>query len=237
MADAASAGSNARGRAERALLALHQRQVVWVRNSGMAGLLALLAFGMFVLPAVFNVGAEWHLISDVLMTLMLLFGIAAVVEHRRIATTLIVLAVVVIAIRWSEWVLPVGVLPVVREASTLVALLVLATAVGINVFARKRDLSDRIFGAIVLYLLISLMFAVTYAMIAGAVAGAFAGKAMAVDNLFDWGYFSLVTLTTVGYGDVTPVARIARSLATLEALIGQLYPAVIIARLLSVQGD
>jgi hypothetical protein len=237
MADAASAGSNARGRAERALLALHQRQVVWVRNSGMAGLLALLAFGMFVLPAVFNVGAEWHLITDVLMTLMLLFGIAAVVEHRRIATTLIVLAVVVIAIRWSEWVLPVGVLPVVREASTLVALLVLATAVGINVFARKRDLSDRIFGAIVLYLLISLMFAVTYAMIAGAVAGAFAGKAMAVDNLFDWGYFSLVTLTTVGYGDVTPVARIARSLATLEALIGQLYPAVIIARLLSVQGD
>ena len=48
-------------------------------------------------------------------------------------------------------------------------------------------------------------------------------------------YFSFVTLTTVGYGDITPVATSARSLAMLEALTGQLYPAIIIARLVSLQ--
>ena len=53
----------------------------------------------------------------------------------------------------------------------------------------------------------------------------------------DWVYFSFVTLTTVGYGDITPVARAARSLAMLEALVGQLYPAIIIARLVSLQSE
>jgi hypothetical protein len=48
-------------------------------------------------------------------------------------------------------------------------------------------------------------------------------------------YFSFVTLTTAGYGDITPVARAARSLSNLEALIGQLYPAIVLARLVSLQ--
>jgi hypothetical protein len=42
-------------------------------------------------------------------------------------------------------------------------------------------------------------------------------------------YFSLVTLTTVGYGDITPALVVTRSLANFEALLGQLYPAVLIA--------
>ena len=49
-------------------------------------------------------------------------------------------------------------------------------------------------------------------------------------------YFSFVTLSTVGYGDVTPVLPAARALSNLESLIGVLYPAVLIGRLLSLQG-
>ena len=48
-------------------------------------------------------------------------------------------------------------------------------------------------------------------------------------------YFSFVTLTTVGYGDTVPVDPIARSLATLEATLGQLFPAIILARLVSIE--
>jgi voltage-gated potassium channel Kch len=48
-------------------------------------------------------------------------------------------------------------------------------------------------------------------------------------------YFSFATLTTVGYGDITPVHPIARSLAMLEALIGQLFPVILIARLVSME--
>jgi hypothetical protein len=48
-------------------------------------------------------------------------------------------------------------------------------------------------------------------------------------------YFSFVTLTTVGYGDMAPIHPLTRSLATLEALVGQLYPAILIARLVSLE--
>jgi voltage-gated potassium channel Kch len=48
-------------------------------------------------------------------------------------------------------------------------------------------------------------------------------------------YYSFVTLTTVGYGDITPLIPAARSLAIAEALIGQLFPAILIARLVSME--
>ena len=47
-------------------------------------------------------------------------------------------------------------------------------------------------------------------------------------------YFSLVTLSTVGYGDIAPAVAVTRSLANLESLIGQLYPTILIARLVPV---
>ena len=46
-------------------------------------------------------------------------------------------------------------------------------------------------------------------------------------------YFSLITLTTVGYGDVSPVAPIARNVAAVEAVIAQLFIAAVIARLVA----
>jgi hypothetical protein len=48
-------------------------------------------------------------------------------------------------------------------------------------------------------------------------------------------YFSFATLTTVGYRDITPIHPIARSLAMLEAFVGQLFPAILIARLVAME--
>jgi hypothetical protein len=46
-------------------------------------------------------------------------------------------------------------------------------------------------------------------------------------------YFSFVSLTTIGFGDILPVHPLARSLVTLEGLVGQIYPAVLLARLVT----
>jgi hypothetical protein len=53
-----------------------------------------------------------------------------------------------------------------------------------------------------------------------------------VDKLI---YFSFMTLTSVGYGDITPLHPFARSLADIEAIIGQLYPATLLARLVTLE--
>ena len=52
-------------------------------------------------------------------------------------------------------------------------------------------------------------------------------------NGFNGFYFSFITLSTVGYGDITPVSRIARWLAAMEAMTGLVYVAVLIARLVA----
>lgn len=207
----------------------------WLQHRGMLILLLLLVGTVFIVPALVPYGPEWRLFSDVMLTLILASGILAIADHRQHAIVLAAVSVIVLAIRWTEWFIPVGMLVLLREASALCALLILASAVGINVFARGHVFADRLFGSIVLYLLIGLVWGFIYAMVDAAVPAAFVGAAGIEGDPTVWIYFSLVTLTTLGYGDITPVARIARSLATFEALLGQLYPAIIIARLVSLQ--
>lgn len=211
------------------------RHVQRMRESGMLVLLVLLLLAVFVVPNVIHLVGNARVVDDILITLILISGIIAVTEHQRLAGVLALLSLVVIVMRWGEWIVPLGILPAFRNFSMLGALLVLASAVGINVFAVGHAVRDRLFGAVVLYLLIGLLWAVAYAILDSMVPGAFTGVPEHDKSAADWAYFSFVTLTTVGYGDITPVVRLARTLAILEALVGQLYPAVIIARLVSLQ--
>ena len=198
-------------------------------------LLVLLVLVVFVLPVFLKFGDALQIITDIAVALILVAGVVAVAEHRGIAIALSIVSLIVVAMRIAEWFALHDLLPLVRNVSVLLALLLLATAVGINVFASRRGFGDRLFGAIVLYLLLGLIWGVVYATLGTHTQGSFAGNPDSAAGLSAWIYFSFVTLTTVGYGDITPVAMGARSLAILEALVGQLYPAVIIARLVSLQ--
>lgn len=105
------------------------------------------------------------------------------------------------------------------------------------VFRRGRVTYHRIIGAVLLYLLTAVGFAALYAFVGLSSPGAFKGVAFEDDaalanELF---YLSFATLTTTGYGDVSPVHPIARGLCNLEAVIGQLYPATLLARLVTLE--
>lgn len=99
--------------------------------------------------------------------------------------------------------------------------------------------TDRLAGAISVYLLLGLLWSVVYGMIAAVDPGSFTGtEAFRLDEpgaQRDFIYFSFVTLTTLGYGDMSPVSPVARTLAWFEAVFGQLYLAVTIARLVSLE--
>ena len=208
---------------------------MWIHNSGMAVLLIALITTVFVIPAVLPYGETRRLVAEVLMALVLVSGVVAVAEHRRTAIALAAISLVVLALGILQLFVAATKVPALRDMIALGALLVLAFAVGINVFASGHAIGDRVFGAVVLYLLLGLLWAVAYHLVDRHVTDAFAFQVASPADLADWVYFSFVTLTTVGYGDITPVAQGARSLAMLEALTGQLYPAVIIARLVSLQ--
>lgn len=95
--------------------------------------------------------------------------------------------------------------------------------------------ANRIAGAVCIYLMLGVIWALSYAMLELAMPGSFAGFTAWTDRGFDseWLYFSFVTMTTLGYGDLLPVSATARAMAYLQAIFGQFYIAVLVAGLVS----
>jgi hypothetical protein len=115
--------------------------------------------------------------------------------------------------------------------------IVLSSVVARAVFSPGRVNYHRIIGAILVYLSIALTFVALYSFGGLLVPNSFSGMtfednpALASRVI----YFSFVTLTSTGYGDFFPVHPVARSLCNLETIIGQLYPATLLARLVSLE--
>jgi voltage-gated potassium channel Kch len=113
----------------------------------------------------------------------------------------------------------------------------LAGVVARTVFAPGRVTHHRITGAILVYLSIAVIFTALFTIVGLLVPHAFSGMAFEdspalASNVI---YFSFVTLTSTGYGDVFPLHPVARSLCNLETIVGQLYPATLLARLVSLE--
>jgi len=120
----------------------------------------------------------------------------------------------------------------------LLTSITLTVVVGRAVFAAGPINYHRVIGAVLLYLNIGLIFVALFCFVALLVPNAFNGFGPLQDNLSVAGnfiYFSFVTLTTVGYGDIVPLHPIARALTNVEAIIGQLYPATLLARLVTLE--
>jgi hypothetical protein len=117
--------------------------------------------------------------------------------------------------------------------------LTFALVVARAVFAKGPVTIHRIIGAIMLYMLVALIFVALYLFVGEAFPGAFVNLVIADSPRLgaDAIYFSFTTLTSVGYGDMFPVHPIARSLCNLESICGQLFPAILIARLVSLHAE
>jgi len=92
----------------------------------------------------------------------------------------------------------------------------------------------KIVGAVCIYLLLGLIWALMYLLIAEAAPDAFNGLQQApwYDNFSQLSYYSFVTLTTLGYGDISPVSPIAQFLAYMEAIVGIFYTTILVASLI-----
>jgi len=137
-----------------------------------------------------------------------------------------------------------SILSVVRESEmlhviTLLAMFVFLLLATFNAFrqiAVGNDISlNRIVGAVCVYLLLGVMWSIAYNVLEYLQPDSFKGLTELVSPTWnpDWIYFSFVTITTLGYGDITPLTQTARSLAVAEAIVGQFYIAVLVAGLVS----
>jgi hypothetical protein len=190
-------------------------------------MLALLVILVFVLPPFTVASEERSPLADVALTLLLAAGVAGLQVRPWTRSALLLTAVAAMSVR----LMPATSAQAVA-LSSLVSLGLMAAVVLYQTF-RGSDVSvHHVQGAVAAYLLLGLVWAAAYALVAALHPGAFTSATpLSQDRSFV--YYSFITLTTVGYGDVSPVHPAARSLAILEALVGQLYPAVLLARIVT----
>src|SRR5947207_11696837 len=217
-------------RSEKALSVLRFRRFSTVQ--------LLIALGLLFIAAPFVEEIEGgELIVSGLFSLVLVAGVLAVADRKRVLVIAIVLAIPAIAGRWINHFRP----DLIPPAVFLVAVLILIAFVVGNLLRfvlRAPSVNTEVLCAsISAYLMLGLMWTMAYWLVDQLTpGGAFSfntNTGTRSMNGFTGFYFSFITLSTVGYGDITPVSRIARWLAAMEAMTGLLYVAVLIARLVS----
>ena len=181
-------------------------------------------------------------VMQVMITALLIASMYAVVERKWLIRTLLLVIFPIILSNWLvdpneshpylNW------LTALATDTFLVTVLVVVFA---DIVMSKRVTADLIFGSVAVYLLFGVVVALIFHLMNSVDPGsviATVGDAETVaerrDEFSELLYFSFVTLTSVGYGDLTPLESPARSVAMLEGIIGQLYIAILVAKLVGV---
>lgn len=192
----------------------------------------------FVVPPFFiDTPHRMHIISA-LFSLILLISVYAIEMNRRFLHIGIALAVFLFAVKWIGVLHELGVRVILFETMVTCIFFALTSIAVINYTIRSQEVTaSTIFGAICGYLLMGLTWSFLHALIFIMNNQAYNFPPTVSDapqiGTLNFIYFSFISLSTVGYGDITPVSQVARTFSWLEAVTGQIYLTVWIARLLA----
>ena len=199
-----------------------------IRERDSYGVLFALIVGLLITTAVAGRSSVARAIVGALQGAVLLYALWAARAGRNVlrvalvAVPLVVVAISVAAGRTSD--VAVAAVAAADAALSLAAI----AAIARQLVAHPRVSGGTILGALCMYVLIGMLFASVYATVNALSTTPFFAQAPAPDSN-DFLFFSYVTLTTVGYGDLTAAGDLGRMLAVTEALLGQLYLVTVVA--------
>ncbi|MDJ0512133.1 MAG: potassium channel family protein [Methyloceanibacter sp.] len=199
-----------------------------------AVLLLVLCLLIVFAPAATATGSR--VLVEVLFDAVIIAGAYSVTRNDARWRPFLALTVMTFLARWSALLWGGVELEIIAAALTAAWMALVVTIVLSELFGTRGATDGAITKSIVAYLLVAVVFASVYEVIELSSPGSFSGvpSASASDALGDaFLYFSLVTLTTLGFGDIVPVSSLIRPLVALEGAVGTLYIAVIIARLVA----
>lgn len=200
--------------------------------------LYLLFISFFLGPFVDSLPAR--LLTSLFLSFVMFFGVISISYHPAIRFLAGIVACVAIVLRWMMHLLPSPTISKWSIFAALIFMIMLTIVFLLKVFTESGKVTvDKIKVAIAVYLLFGLSWSMLYGLLDQILPNAFNlpanGVMSSVDRQQMLTYFSFVTLTTVGYGDITPTHEVTRMFAIMEALCGQLYPATLLARLVSLE--
>ena len=201
-------------------------------DRALAILLIMTILYIFVLPS-FGSMDIIGLIADIFLSFLLVSGITSISVEKRFFVMVAGIVIITLVFRWADFFSTLPVLHVLGYLATMTSIILFCIFTLARVLTKGPINLRRIEGAIAAYLLLGLAWAYAYKLVEYLSPGSFTGNIIESGGFSSWTYFSLVTLATLGYGDINPVHPLARSLATAETITGQLYLAILIARLVS----
>jgi len=192
----------------------------------------LVVLALFIVATPFvGILAGGQLINTALLTLVMLSGLIVIGARRGTLVLAMILLVPGVVASWINYYRPES-MPAVVHLTFAVLFLALVAAQFLRFILRAPRVTVQVLAAgISTYLLFGLVWGLAYLMVDRLTPGSFAfsvaGDSMAQSAF----YYSFITLTTMGYGDIAPVSRVARTLAMLESTTGVMYMSILIARL------
>ena len=232
-----------------------RNQAHHIDDVGLTVFLVVLVLCLFVLYPLTTPAGWGHQVISLGFSLILVTAVLAIFRQHSLRLAALVTMAGSLSSEWLAHFVDHDSVEFARHGSSIVFLSLATYGIFIQVLRPGRITPHRVRGAIAVYLLLGLIWAQAYALVDLVVPDSF-HPSIAVADMSDnvspprspqgdnpaeehhmatLVYFSYVTLATLGYGDVSPVSGPARSLAVLEALVGQLYLAILIARLVSLQ--
>lgn len=203
----------------------------------------ILLLSLIVLMVVPGLIPEGHssFLSSIFLMMILLSSLYLTKAHQRIMWVGAALTLLILLTNW-----PIGLMAeqqrvIVNSVLQIMFLGYICIHIFSFILGARALTNQLIFAALCMYLLMGLLWSFIYTLLF-----AIDPESIRLASAIDWEespgdvfsemyYFSFVTLTTLGYGDILPVSQLARSLATMEAILGQLYLAVVIASLVGIQ--
>ena len=177
---------------------------------------------------------HWGLpqLDDILFTFVIISAVYAVSDRKRNLVISVTLVMPLLTLIWLAFLLKLTSLIIFAKLFSVFFLCYAILIIVRYVFARSTVTGGIISASIVAYLLIGIFWGDLYAILEWYQPGSFDFESMPdATRRYRYIYFSLVTLTTLGYGDISPLKDEAGSLAVLEAIIGQVFMTVLVARL------
>ncbi len=192
--------------------------------------LLILLLGMLVLAPLLDGFFHLRMLDDLFLTAVFIYATYSLSRDKRLLAAGICLALPAIVLTWWCMITETAWLSIAAGLCDMVFILTISVAILSYIFRQKQVSTDMIAGAIIVYLLMAVMWAQIFFVLELLRPGQFAFPAgNGTDIRPQLRYFSLVTITTVGYGDITPLSPGARAFANLEAVMGQLYLVIQVA--------
>ena len=193
-------------------------------------ILLILILSLLVLTPFLDEFVQTRILMDVFLTVIFIFIIYSIRLKRSQAIIASVLVLPLIVATWSTYFVEIKTISLLTRIFGVLFFAYAAVNI-LRIIAKSEKVTrETIFAAIVAYLLIALMWAFLYMILELVSPGSFSfpdtgfrGETMRFE------YLSFVTITTLGYGDITPVTDKASALVIIEAVVGQIYLVVLVA--------